>query len=440
MSELVAPLFVPGDQSIAFSTDQFILFNRLAQIGPVVAFEAGGSLVNLVSGAQALLDLSEADRAGDLLRHDIWILMRQILTEDSNNTMMVSLDNNAARQIRQAANPALTPKHIASIIGHAAANAHTAITALAAHAGTPVDILPMMRHIVQDITLELLFGRYLDATGSSRVVDAVNCIVATAAMGLNEIAQGRQLDDAIMQESLQAGRILREYVAQFIRDMERIPEAEQPLTLISALARHFTPKQVAEESIGFWLASVATTSDAMSYILWMLAQNPDVQARGRAEVDQMSGSEALTAEHLREMTYIGWIVDEGLRLYPSFPYAWRRAAVDITLDNYPVEKGSAIIAYVHPAHYNPAYWDQPEKCMPERFAQPPVKGSYMPFWFGPRSCAGMYFALENMKMLVALMLQQFTIEPVTHEPLHMVLQMTLRPIDGKCPIILHPRG
>lgn len=64
-------------------------------------------------------------------------------------------------------------------------------------------------------------------------------------------------------------------------------------------------------------------------------------------------------------------------------------------DSLTIEKGQKIIIPVYAMHYDPKYYKDPEKFIPERFsteekAKRP-NGIYLPFGDGPRMCIGIFW-------------------------------------------------
>ena len=83
----------------------------------------------------------------------------------------------------------------------------------------------------------------------------------------------------------------------------------------------------------FILAGMDTTSNALSRILHLLAQHPDVQAKVRAEIMEAQGSDRtdISYEDLVKLPYLDAVVRETLRLYAPVTITVRRAARDMVL-------------------------------------------------------------------------------------------------------------
>ncbi|CAH1395677.1 unnamed protein product [Nezara viridula] len=80
---------------------------------------------------------------------------------------------------------------------------------------------------------------------------------------------------------------------------------------------------------------------------------------------------------------------ETLRIYPSVPALNRECMKDFTLpDGTVIEKGLHVLVPILSLHRDPKYFPEPLEYKPDRFENPPVNGTYMPFGDGPRTCIG----------------------------------------------------
>ncbi|XP_011705919.1 PREDICTED: cytochrome P450 9e2-like, partial [Wasmannia auropunctata] len=79
-----------------------------------------------------------------------------------------------------------------------------------------------------------------------------------------------------------------------------------------------------------------------------------------------------------------------------------------------VEPGDILLFPVHAIHRDPKYFPNPDKFDPERFSEENKDNilpyTYLPFGHGPRKCIGNRFALMETKILIAHLLQKFTLK------------------------------
>jgi cytochrome P450 len=82
-------------------------------------------------------------------------------------------------------------------------------------------------------------------------------------------------------------------------------------------------------------------------------------------------------------------------------------------------------------HRSPKYWKDPLKFDPERFSPEKVKEqkkfTYFPFGGGPRLCIGNNFALMEMQVVLASVMQRYRFELKDTTPIELDPLITLRP-------------
>jgi cytochrome P450 family 9 len=78
------------------------------------------------------------------------------------------------------------------------------------------------------------------------------------------------------------------------------------------------------------------------------------------------------------------------------------------------EKGKSFMIPISAYHYDPKYFPEPEKFIPERFSEENKSkidpDTYLPFGIGPRNCIGCRFALMEVKTLFYYLLRNFSLE------------------------------
>nr|WCC58058.1 cytochrome P450 [Pharsalia antennata] len=180
---------------------------------------------------------------------------------------------------------------------------------------------------------------------------------------------------------------------------------------------------VVAQAVQFFIASFETTSSTMSFALYELCLQPEIQDKLREEVINSIGKYGgITYEGLKEMRYMEMCVLETLRKYPVLPFLDRRCNADCRIDGIDlvIEKGMPVYIPLMALHYDEKYFPEPEKYDPERFA---VKNShnltglyYLPFGEGPRICIGQRFGMLAVKIGLTHILSEFVIERTSETP------------------------
>jgi cytochrome P450 len=203
-----------------------------------------------------------------------------------------------------------------------------------------------------------------------------------------------------------------------------------------------TDKQLHDEVMTLLLAGHETTAIALSWTWYLLAQHPAVEAKLLAELQAVLGGRAPTVEDLPQLPYTEWVLWEALRLYPPAWALAREAVQDCEIGGYPVPAGTIVVMSQWLLHRDPRYFDEPERFLPERWADGLAKRlpryAYFPFGGGPRLCIGAGFASLEAALVLATVLPRFRLTLVPEHPIALWPSATLRPRYG-IRMVLHRR-
>lgn len=178
-----------------------------------------------------------------------------------------------------------------------------------------------------------------------------------------------------------------------------------------------TLTEIAAQAFVFFMAGFETTSMALSYAFYELAQeeNLKIQEKARNEIERVLEKHDghLSYESLADMQYLDQILNESLRKYPPVSSLVRFANEDYQYDDLPfkIPKHCMVMISVYGIHHDPEYYNDPEKFIPERFSPGKVEKrpacSFIPFGDGPRNCIGLRFGILQAKIALALLLKNF---------------------------------
>ena len=231
-------------------------------------------------------------------------------------------------------------------------------------------------------------------------------------------------------------RYLREKLTDFIarRQADAAPPSDFMTRLLDAFAADHSPKEAATLALSnaftFLVAGHETTANALAWTLYLLSEQPQAQAWAAEEARNALSTDA-PLEHL---TYLRWVLEEALRLYPPAPRMEREALADDQLGDLQVKKGDLVGVWPWLLHRHQALWDNPDGFDPERFA-PEARSAmhryqYIPFGAGPRICIGAQFATAETLLILAEWLARFEFAPVPGRRVEVVSDLALRPKGG----------
>jgi len=234
----------------------------------------------------------------------------------------------------------------------------------------------------------------------------------------------------------QALEQLDDYLYGIIRDRrQRVAESpdDDSTDLLTALVRapEMSDDLIRDQILTMLIAGHDTSTALLAWVLHLFGTHPDVLARAQAEVDAELGGEAPTAAALTRLTYLDMVIKETLRLYPPIHVGNRIAADDLTLNGYELQAGDRVMASIYLTQRDEAHWDEPKEFRPERFApgERHPAFTYLPFGAGPRTCIGAAFAQIEARVVLAHILQQFTLASTGREA-RPYMGATLEPHPG----------
>ena len=201
--------------------------------------------------------------------------------------------------------------------------------------------------------------------------------------------------------------------------------------------------EVADQAMLFLLAGHDTTAVTLACTLVQLALAPEWQEILHEEIDATLGGRTPSAADVDRLPWTGRAVREAMRLYPAAHGMARSAHGNEMLGGYRIPAGSWVEVSPWGVHHSPAVWQDPQRFDPRRFDLPAGefpgghRYAWFPFGAGPRACIGMQIALLEVQIVIATILQSFTITtPLTATPVHAAI--TLLP-TGALPIQLRDR-
>lgn len=154
-----------------------------------------------------------------------------------------------------------------------------------------------------------------------------------------------------------------------------------------------------------FLAANKTSADALSLLIHHLAMNQDIQDKLRESIEKQG----------IESEYLLWCINESMRLYPPGPGGCSKKLNRdyVTKEGYLIPAKTMVYTQAYLIHREPEYWGpDADEYKPERWANlkdfHPVQ--FLAFGAGKRNCIGKYFAMQEMKMLMGMVMKQFKFE------------------------------
>ena len=207
---------------------------------------------------------------------------------------------------------------------------------------------------------------------------------------------------------------------------------------ISNCGEHLSDEDIREEVDTFMLGGHDTTATAISWALYLIGRDSEVQAHIHAEMHEVFGDDKIrpaTMDDLSKMQYLGCCIKETLRLFPPVPAFSRNLTEDLVCDKYIIPSETTVVVAPYMVHRDPNHWPDPEVYNPDRFRAENCSNrhpyAYIPFSAGSRNCIGQKFAIMNIKTILSTVFRNFKIESVvSRENLNIVGDLVIKSDDG----------
>jgi cytochrome P450 len=303
----------------------------------------------------------------------------------------------------------------------------------------PVDIYPQLMKITFAMVARSLFGARLQEAD----IDLVSHTICT----VQEFIVRQTLQPYLNpwfavsgelrrheQMRTRADAILLEYIR---KRRNEAPGNDLLQTLMDARysdGEGMSDSLILSESMQLLVAGHETSSNALSWLFYLLSSRPDCLERVRQEFDAVLGEAPLGYADVPKFEYTTQVICEGLRLYPPFWMIDRMAVADDRVGELDIPRGSTLIVYVYGAHHAPRYWQNPENFDTERFTKANDKlrtpFTFLPFGGGPRGCIGGNYAMLQILMILSDLLRKYDFQLAPGQRIEARPMVILRPKHG----------
>jgi len=308
----------------------------------------------------------------------------------------------------------------------------------------PVDLLREFSPITMRVIARALFGQGLAQADLERVSEVIAFAMDYLMLGSITHSLPKWLPIPGARRYLAA---LREFDALVAQIITRERNAATPSASLLAMLVHMideesgermTDAQLSDEVKTFFLAGYETTSLTLTWSLLLLSQYSEVMDKLRAEVDTVLAGRTPSFADLPALSYTRMVIQEAMRLRPASWWVPRLAVADDVIDGYAIPAGTTVVSLTYGIHHHPDMWAQPDRFDPDRFTSEQVaqrhKHAWMPFGMGQRQCIGKDFSIMEAQIILAMIIQRYTLTAVPGPPVLPKLTSTLKP---NRPVFMH---
>uniref|UniRef100_A0A3Q2QM96 Cytochrome P450, family 27, subfamily A, polypeptide 1.1 n=1 Tax=Fundulus heteroclitus TaxID=8078 RepID=A0A3Q2QM96_FUNHE len=165
------------------------------------------------------------------------------------------------------------------------------------------------------------------------------------------------------------------------------------------------------------LAGVDTTSNTLTWALYQLSKNPEVQDRLYEEVSTLVPADRIpSAAEVTRMPFLRAVIKETLRMYPVVSINSRIInEKPISVGGYHFPKKTCFTLCHYAISHDENIFPEPFRFKPERWLrdgrQRPNPFGSIPFGYGVRGCVGRRIAELEMYLVLFRLIQRFEVKP-----------------------------
>ncbi len=292
-----------------------------------------------------------------------------------------------------------------------------------------IDLHREMQQLTQGIAVKTLFGLYDEAeltSAGALMRDMTRSIVLAMVLPLN-------IPGTPYHRILRISKRLDAFIRATIAQKREQKDATDVLAVLIQAHDEAGTKLSDDELIGhaftLFAAGHETTSNALTWTVFLLGQHPRVFADLLDELEGTLHGNAPTIEQLGHLPLLDGVVKESLRLLPPASIGIRIASAPCDLGGFTLPKGASIIYSEFVTHRLPELYEEPDRFKPERWAsldRSPYE--YLPFSAGRHMCIGASFATQEMKVVLAMLLQRYRLSVIPNARISS--NVSMRPAHG----------
>lgn len=274
-----------------------------------------------------------------------------------------------------------------------------------------------------DHALVRTYGQLARPSWQAKLLKALMLLLPGAWLNWLPLKRNRELDEASIQ--------IRHVCRQLVAEKRRKKDAGEAMTETDILSvalesGHFSDEGLVDQLMTFLAAGHETTASALTWAIYHLARNPEMQRRLRDEVrqrlpclDEAQGE--LASRLVDEMPYLKAVCSEALRIHSPVPQTVREAVEDTTIQGQPIRRGTRIVLAPWGTNVDQRLWGaDASRFRPDRWLAGPESAeagaatggassrfAFITFLHGPRSCIGQSFARAELACLLAAWVGRF---------------------------------
>lgn len=313
--------------------------------------------------------------------------------------------------------------------------AHFLINEFKKTKGSPVNLTLYLAHAVSNVICSIIYGNRFDYEDKrlKAITDSINNnFNIMSSMWGNLYNMYPDLMEYVPGPHKKMWRNFQDIydiTEEFIKHHEKTLDPKNPRDYIDCFLIKIKEEKDKTDSV-FYIESLKrtiqnllfggteTVSTTLRYGILILMKYPEIAERIQEEIDSVVGRDRSPSIADRsKMPYTEATIYEIMRFCDVIPVSLPHCtSKDIVFRGFSIPKGTLVTPLLTSVHYDPEYYDEPNKFNPNNFLDD--KGlfkkndAHMPFAVGKRTCLGESLARMELFLFFTSLLQNFTFKPM----------------------------
>lgn len=334
---------------------------------------------------------------------------------------------------RKLIQPAFHKKQLINLLGAIQSAIKTETSKI--QVGEPKDIFPIFNNLAFQTVVKSLFSSAVDQQEINRLQHITESAQKMLVKELRQPYLGWwfTLSGQIKKHMLEADDA-RNILKKLVEERRQSGKRQEDLLDMLLDARYedgtaMAEEQLIDEILILFTAGHETTSNALTFTCELLARNPQIQEKLYSEIIEAKSTSESLMDFIKNCSFTKNVIEESLRLYPPAYFIDRVNIEEDEFEGMVIPKDTNLLFSLLEIHTNPDYWDNAKEFKPERFEEASANqfsGQYFPFGAGPRMCIGNNFAMYEMILAIAEVMETYKISEKT-TPIEIKPLITLKP-------------
>lgn len=291
----------------------------------------------------------------------------------------------------------------------------------------PVEIIDWTTNVTFETIGRVGFGYDFNLLSSrdqppNEFILAMSCCLKEALQRNQQAKFIKRLPLAANRKFDQAIKLMHDVVESVISERKNSPDANDMDKdmlgyMLNARDEHdlgLSDENIRDQVVTFLIAGHDTTANTLSWFLYELSRNPDVQEKVLQEIaDNHITWDVLPTNHqISNLKYMDQVLKEVLRMYPPVRMLGKYCKADcIVPGGYKIKADSACLIHVYALHHNEAVYPDHNRFDPDRWTpeeeQKRSPSAWLPFSTNARGCIGRMLAMQEAKTVLSMFLNRF---------------------------------